>query len=356
VAIASKCYCQSNPGAWSETSRSTEDEPRCPPDGIEQQGNQFIYRREHCRPLGRFTTTTKRDVLQGLTRGQLKDLAAEFEVEFDSVWTKERLVESLASSRKLDAIGVEELSKRISETGDVASAIRWSRQAFFTETAGEVFSQLTALADAVGEAIATHEIVEEGYLAGLGSRIERLRQGKINQTSEVPPHIWKKLSPKQRGAYGTAKSLSYQIPKHIETALVSASSKERVVQHARWKERGLPTRVEYYILQGFRCYSARCYDACIVMLARALEHLLKLLLKNRKVTVPEKATLGSLVDLYRKSIGDDKVLEKVLEVANMDRVISAHDIPPYDKQMDVKDANHAWTALDIVLRELPWTV
>ena len=23
--------------------------------------------------------------------------------------------------------------------------------------------------------------------------------------------------------------------------------------------------------------------------------------------------------------------------------------------MDVKDANHAWTALDIALRELPWT-
>ena len=92
-----------------------------------------------------------------------------------------------------------------------------------------------------------------------------------------------------------------------------------------------------------------------VMLARALEHLLKVLLKNRKVTVPAKATLGSLVDLYRKTIGDDQILEKVLEVANMDRVISAHDIPPYDKQMDVKDANHAWTALDIALRELPWS-
>jgi hypothetical protein len=40
-----------------------------------------------------------------------------------------------------------------------------------------------------------------------------------------------------------------------------------------------------------------------------------------------KATLGNLAELYKAEVGDEKALEKVLEVSNLNRVISTHDNP-----------------------------
>jgi hypothetical protein len=47
------------------------------------------------------------------------------------------------------------------------------------------------------------------------------------------------------------------------------------------------------------------------------------------------------------------VLEKVMEVSNLDRIISAHDVAPFTREMQSIDSSHAWTAFEIVLRELP---
>jgi HEPN domain-containing protein len=296
--------------------------------------------------------TTKRQILDGLTREQLKALASEFEIEFDHAWTKDQFVEALANSRRLDSVAVEELAAGIVKTGDVPAAVRTARQDFFTETAGAVFDQVSEFSEGLAVAIAAREVVEPGFVTEMLARGERMRKGKINQVREVPSHVWSKFSGKQKGAFGTAKSLSYQIPKFVDSAIQSALASETVGGYTKWKSRKLPDRIEYYVLQAYRSYTARCYDATIVMIARAFEHLLKGLLTSKSVPYSKKATLGQLVDLYRTGVANDKVLEKILEVANMDRIISAHDIEPYDRQMQAEDANHAWTALEIVLREL----
>src|SRR6266571_1820509 len=296
--------------------------------------------------------TSKRELLDNLTREQLKSLASEFGVEFEHAWPKEQFVEALANSRKLDALAVEELAAKISETGDVSGVVRSTRRDFFSETAGAVFDQTTEITETLAEAVAAKEVVDSGYITKLLAQADRLRKGKINQIPNVPPHVWSKFSGKQKGAYGTAKSLAYQVPKLVETAVDSALSAANVGGFTQWKSRKLPDRIEYYVLQAYRAYVARCFDACIVMIARAFEHLLKGLLKSGSITYSQKATLGQLVELYKTRVSNDKVLEKILEVSNMDRIISAHDVEPFDRQMQSEDANHAWTALEIVLREL----
>ncbi len=295
--------------------------------------------------------TGKREMLNELTREQLKTLASEFEIEFEHGWNKEQLVEALANSRTLNSLAVEELAAKITETGDVSEVVRSTRQDFFGETAGTVFDQLGDLSKALARAIATLEVVEPGYITETLSRTESIRKGKISET-DCPPHVWTKFSGKQKGAYKTARSLTYQVPKFVDSAVQGALADANVTGIAKWKTRRLPDRVEYYLLQAYRSHVARSYDACIVMIARAFEHLLKGLLKAKSVPFSEKSTLGQLVELYRTKVANDKVLEKILEVSNMDRIVSAHDIPPFDRRMEPEDANHAWTALEIVLREL----
>ncbi len=294
---------------------------------------------------------SKRELLGNLTRQQLKSLADEFEIEYEHSWLKEDFVETLACSRRINAMGVEELSTKIAEQGSVSAAVRTTKQDFFNETAGLVFRSTDEIADTLSNSVSIAEVIAPGYITSLSAQIGGLRNSKINQIDEVPAHIWSQLSPKQKGAYGTAKSMTRQIPRFVETAIRTALADRRVVEYDSWKRKGLPDRVDYYVCQAYRSYAACCYDSTIVMLARALEYSLKESLKGR-TNIPQKATLGKLVELYREEIGDDKVLEKILEVANMDRVISAHDIPPYEKRMQCEDANHAWTAAQIVFREL----
>jgi HEPN domain-containing protein len=294
---------------------------------------------------------TKRALLDSLTKSQLKALADEFGIKSEHSWRKAAFVEALGCSRRINAIGIEELKSRIPAQGSVSQALKSTRQEFFGETAGFVFKTTDEIATTLSNSISVAEIVTPGFITSLNAQVYRLKDSKISQMKEVPNHIWAQLSPKQRGAYGIARSMTHQISRFVDNATKTALNDRRVVEYDSWKRRDLPDRVTYYVCQAYRTHVAGCYDSTIVMLARALEYSLKEVLA-RKMTVPEKATLGRLVTLYRERIGDDKILEKVLEVANMDRVISAHDIPPYEKQMQCQDANHAWTAFEIVFREL----
>lgn len=296
--------------------------------------------------------TVKRDLLNDLNRRQLTSLAREFGVEFEHSWKKDGLVDALSRSHKLNSIGVEALAKKIAELGDVPKAVRTEKQDFFGETAVDSFDRVRRVSDELALSISVYEVIEPGYMKRVTSMLEELRQAKINSVGKVPDHIWFKFTKKQRGAYGTAKSMSYQIPKFVGSA-IETSANHACLAHAReLRERGLHPRVEYYLMQALKAYVGDSNDACIVMLARGLEHILKRALDSRAVAYSKKATLGELVALYKAKIGDDKVLEKILEVANMDRVICAHDIAPYDKQMHKIDADHAWSAVKIALRDI----
>lgn len=295
---------------------------------------------------------SKKELLNAFTREQLRSIATQYEIPFEQTWRKEEFIKAIGGSRKLDAEAIANLSSKVADKTDIQEAINTTRQDYFGQTAGAVFKQIDLIVELLSEALAVNEMVEPGHLSQLVSQANSVRKGKINESRNVPPAVWSQFTAKQRGAFGTARSMSYQLPKFIESAVNLAQTSETLSTYAGWKTRNLPSRVEYYVLQGYRAYYARCYDACIVMLARAIEYLLKGLLNAKSIKYSESATLGALVTLYKTKIADDKVLEKVMEVANMDRIISAHDVPPYEKQMQIEDANHAKTALEIVLREL----
>ncbi|MCJ7464711.1 MAG: hypothetical protein MUO81_08225 [Thermoplasmata archaeon] len=297
--------------------------------------------------------TVKRELLKALNRQQLKSLAREFEVEFEHTWKKDVLVDAISRSHRLSSIGVEALATKITELGgNVPEAVRTERQDFFGQTAIDVFNRIEEVADELAPAIAVYEIIRPGYIEHITTMLDGLGEAKINSVGEVPHHVWCKFTGRQRGAYGTAKSLSYQIPKFVRTAIDTSVSHASLSNARRWQGSGLDSRVEYYVMQAFKAYVSESNDACIVMLARGLEHHLKGSLEFHSISYPKKATLGDLVALYKSNIGGDKALEKILEVANMDRIICAHDVEPYDKQMHKVDADHAWSAVEIALRDI----
>jgi hypothetical protein len=168
---------------------------------------------------------------------------------------------------------------------------------------------------------------------------------------EVPKHVANRWSDKQWKAFRTAKRMTYYVPSFVDSAIGITLKDTRVGDGARWRRKRLPNKISHYVCQAYRAYTAKCYDGCIVMLARVIEYSLKEVLKN-KVTLSPRATLGELIRLYENRIGKDKVVQKIIEVQNMERIICAHDIDPYEKIMDVRDADHAWTAIEIVLRDL----
>ena len=96
-----------------------------------------------------------------------------------------------------------------------------------------------------------------------------------------------------------------------------------------------------------------CYDACIVMLARTLEYSLKEYLKEENIQLSKKAVLNELINAFRKS-NSKKValLEKIMEVQRFDRNIGAHDKDKERHQLGKKEADHSWTAIRIILKEL----
>jgi HEPN domain-containing protein len=295
----------------------------------------------------------KREILSKLTKENLLDLARAYDVEVDRTWPKDALVEGLAISRRIKTEGLVDLAAKVKELGNIPDAVFGARQSFFDETVVNLWDQVESVSDSLSAAIAAAEIFDPGYIDRVKKQVADMQAGKLYQIVQVPAHIWGQLSGRQQGAYGRAKTQGNYVARLVESALQLSSKTDFVKKQAELRSKGLPPRIEYYVLQAHRAYVGRCYDATIVMIARALEHLIKEKLTAKGVAFPETAGLGKLVEVYRRTFRSDKCLEKVLEVSNMDRIISAHDIAPYDKQMEEKDADLAWTAFEIVLRDLP---
>ena len=296
--------------------------------------------------------SSKRETLATLTREQLKGLAKQYGIPFEHSWTKEQLVESIASSHSITIDGIKALHPKIASGDDVAATVRSARQDWYQETVVSAFSQVKDLYGRISEAIALKEATSPGYVTDLLARTSAIKAAKLI-TEEVPDHVGKQLSSRQWTGVKLARALCRQVPRQLDPSLQQASQNPNVRRLIEIRARNLPTRIEYYATQAAKSYAASCYDASIVMLARALENLLKHHLTAKGKAYRKEATLGALLGVYRKEVADQKVLEKILEVSNMDRIISAHDIAPFDQQMAEVDAQHAWTAFDIALRELP---
>jgi len=293
---------------------------------------------------------SKRQRLEDCTKAELKSLAIEYDIECQPSWKKEDFIRVLSRSRKFDLRGINEILDKASSKGSVKEGVRCATHDFFDDTVIRVFKQNDELSTMISIALSTAEVVDTGYLKDLEARSTLLRDSKINKL-KVPSHIENQWSDRQWKAFRAAKKTTYYIPRFIAAASDIASQNHRLLRYQSILERRLPSRVEYYACQAHRSYVAKCYDGCIVMLSRAIEYSLKEVLRSRK-QLSQRATLGELIAVYKQEIGNDKILEKILEVQNMERVICAHDKPPYERLLQVEDADHAWTAVDIILRDL----
>lgn len=294
---------------------------------------------------------SKKQRLEDCTRTELKSLAKEYDIRCETSWKKEDYIRVLSRSRKFNLGGINEILAKLPTEGSIKEAVRSAKHDFFDETAINVFRQNDELASVLAKAITMTEIIERGYMEDIDTKSILLRNSRINRV-EVPNHIKNQWSNKQWKAFGVARKTTYYVPRFLDTASRLASENPLLLRYKSINENRLPDRVDHYICQAYRSYTARCYDGCIVMLSRAIEYTLKEVLQMKGRSIPRRATLGQLIGLYKSEVGDDKIIEKILEVQNMERVICAHDVAPYEKLMQLEDADHAWTAIDIILRDL----
>lgn len=78
-------------------------------------------------------------------------------------------------------------------------------------------------------------------------------------------------------------------------------------------------------------------------------------LKRKNITFNKKDTLGTLINIFQRRFKDKthkRILGKIMEVHNFDRIVAAHDIKQ-DRHIITKDeADHAWTAVQVILNQL----
>jgi len=150
----------------------------------------------------------------------------------------------------------------------------------------------------------------------------------------------------------TAKKNCHRYSELANQVIQRASSDEDLTDLFELLEMTIPDDIKYYLLNAKRCYFFECYDACIVMIARAIEFSLKEFLKKEGQRVPKPAVMGKLIEAYEIYVGKKDILKYISEVQKMDRNISAHDSDSERKRMTKAEADHSWTALKIILREL----
>lgn len=157
---------------------------------------------------------------------------------------------------------------------------------------------------------------------------------------------------KQLSAAMTAKKNCHRYAIFVKSAVDKANSDENLIDYAELLASRMPDEIKYYITQAKKCYFFEAYDACIVMIARAIEFALKEYLKSNKHNVPKPAVMGKLITEYEAHVGKKDVIKYINEVQKMDRNIAAHDSDEERTRMGKAEADHSWTAIRIILRDL----
>jgi hypothetical protein len=157
---------------------------------------------------------------------------------------------------------------------------------------------------------------------------------------------------KQLSAAMTAKKNCHRYAIFVKSAVDRANSDENLIDYAELLSSRMPDEIKYYITQARKCYYFEAYDACIVMIARAIEFALKEYLKTNKRNIPKPAVMGKLIAEYEVNVGKKDVLKYINEVQKMDRNIAAHYSDEERNRMGKAEADHSWTAIRIILRDL----
>lgn len=151
----------------------------------------------------------------------------------------------------------------------------------------------------------------------------------------------------------TAKKNCHRFAELTKAAVEKVNVDEDLGDYLELSTNGrMPEEIKYYLMQAKKCYFFEAYDSCIVMIARAIEFSLKEYLKLNKQNIPKPAVMGNLITAYESYVGKKDVLKYINEVQKMDRNISAHDSDEERKKMSKAEADHSWTAIRIILRDL----
>ena len=156
---------------------------------------------------------------------------------------------------------------------------------------------------------------------------------------------------KQTSAAFSAKKHCYHYSTFIQKAIDEAIGDEDLNDLLDLSDKKIPEKVKYYLLQARKCYFFECWDACIVMIARAIEYSLKEYLLKKKIVIKGFPTLGNLSRNYEKVVDNEDILKYIIEVQKMERNICAHDSEKERQRMTQDEADHSWTAIRIILKE-----
>ena len=291
----------------------------------------------------------KDEMLSKFSKKDLQDICKSFEISYVGL-NKDILVQELQSGKIITKNFIELLLERPEKT--IREKLSGIKKDFFADFVQSRINLIEEVTDYESN------IIAYGLLKDT-TNITRLHEYKSNLEDmggieeKLPKEIDKTISSKQRNAYRTWKKKAYYKHLFFKKSLDKLKDNDIIAEIFKIEDIESDDKIKYYLLQARVCYSMKCYDACIVMLARTLEYSLKQYLIGKDVETPKKAVLHELINAYRKTNPPNvELLEKVIEVQRFDRNITAHDKDIERYQFGKKEADHSWTATRIILKEL----
>lgn len=291
----------------------------------------------------------KDEMLSKFSKKDLQDICKSFEISHVGL-NKDILIQKLQNSKIVTKIFINLLLKRKEKSiRDKLSGIKNDFFADYVQSRINLIEEVTEFES---------NVIACGLLKDV-TNITRLHEYKSilkdmgDMEEKLPKEIDKAISRKQRNAYITWKKKVYYKQLFFEKLLDKLKDNDILAEMFKVENVISNDKIKYYLLQARVCYSMECYDACIVMLARTLEYSLKEYLIGNGAETPKKAVLYELIIAYRKTkTSKVELLEKIMEVQRLDRNITAHDKDQERYQLGKKEADHSWTAIRIVLKEL----
>ena len=172
---------------------------------------------------------------------------------------------------------------------------------------------------------------------------------------EIPKEVQKFITYKQMKAYYAVKTEAKYLSNFSEEILEIARTETIFPNFVEIDEKIGDERISHYLKEATKCYAVKSYDATVVMIARATEYALKRFFMLKGIKYSNRDTLGKLIDIYEDRFQDEtskRVLGKIMEVQNFDRIVGAHDKQTDRRYISKDEADHAWTAIQVILKEL----
>jgi len=292
---------------------------------------------------------TKREILEKFTLDQLKEICSIFQINH-SQQNKIKIVLVLEKTKK---VSKEFLSVLLEVEGKtIKEKITNLRNNFYEHFIQKRNDFLENFKDNLAEFLSPGVCSDIEKLQVLERQIRHLKEFV---EEELPSNLITIITPRQKKAYYAVRNEIKITTKFVEDILSLSKDDPNVQDITELKEKITNERIFHYLKEARKCYAIRSYDATVVMIARATEYILKECLKKNKISFSQKDTIGKLKTIFEQNFKDNtskRTLGKIIEVHNFDRIVGAHDTQQDRKYISKDEADHAWTAIQVILREL----